>query len=89
MPASLKIPTGGVCDESIKVLIVGSVPEDSKDYPEMIIIGPDNSEAFHVRIGVLEKVVLRWAVPYNVSVGNFGVDGDGTTIDFGEPFILT
>ena len=88
MPASLKIPSGGVCSENLKIMIVGIVPEDSKENPEIIITGPDESEALHVKIGVLEDAVWRWAVPTNVTVGTVGAEGDGNSIDFDEPFII-
>ena len=70
-------------------MLVGSVPEDSEEFPEMIITGPNETEALHIKIGVVEDVVWRWAVLTNVSVENVGSDGDGTTIDFDEPFIIT
>ena len=89
IPASLVIPSGGICGDDLKMVIVGSVPEKSKECPEMIISGPNETEALHIKIGVVEDVVWRWAVLTNVSVENVGSDGDGTTIDFDEPFIIT
>jgi hypothetical protein len=88
-PASLIIPSGGICGDDLKIVLVGSVPEESKKFPEMIITGPNDTEALHIKIGVVEDVVWRWAVLTNVSVENVGSDGDGTTIDFDEPFIIT
>ena len=91
-PVSLVIPLGGICGDDLKIVLVGSVPEDSEEFPEMIITGPNETEALHIKIGVVEDVVWRWAVPAvltNVSVENVGFDGDGTTIDFDEPFIIT
>ena len=88
-PVSLVIPSGGICGDDLKIVLVGSVPEDSEEFPEMIITGPNETEALHIKIGVVEDVVWRWAVLTNVSVENVGSDGDGMTIDFGEPFLIT
>ena len=65
------------------------MPEDSKEYPEIVLIGPNDTEALHVKLGVVEDVVWRWAVLTNVTVDNVGNVGDGTTIDFDEPFMIT
>ena len=88
-PAFLTIPSGGICGDDLKILLVGTVPEDSKDYPEIIITGPNNTEALHVKIGVIEDVVWRWGVLTDVPQNNVGEAGDGTTIDFDEPFMIT
>ena len=88
-PVSLVIPSGGICGDDLKIVLVGSVPEESKKFPEMIITGPNDTEALHIKIGVMEDVVWRWAVLTNVSVENVGSGGDGTTIDYDEPFIIT
>ena len=88
-PAPLSIPSGGICGDDLKILLVGAVPEESKEYPEIIITGPNDTEALHVKVGVVEDVVWRWAVLTNVPIENVGVDGDGTTIDFDEPFTIT
>ena len=88
MPATLSIPTGGICGDDLKMLIVGSVPKDGEDYPEIIVSGPNGTEALHVKIGVVEDVVWRWAVVTDVAVDNVGTEGDGTTIDFDEPFMI-
>ena len=88
IPTSLMLHAGGICGDDFKILIVGTVPENSGKHPEIVITGPNNTEALHIKLGVLEEVVWRWAVPTNVSVGNVGEDGDGTTIDLDEPFLI-
>ena len=77
-----------MCSEDTKFLLVGTVPEESLEYPEIIVFDPDEREAIHVRIGIMEDTVWRWGVASNVSVNNAGDVGDGTTIDFDEPFQL-
>ena len=88
MPATLSIPTGGICGDDLKMLIVGSVPKDGEDYPEIIVSGPNGTEALHIKIGVVEDVVWRWAV-LATAVGHAGAEGDGTTVDYDEPFVMT
>ena len=89
IPASLIIPSAGICGDDQKILLVGTIPEDSKDFPEIIITGPNDTEALHVKIGVIEEVVWRWAVLTNVPVSTVGTAGDGTTIDYDKPFMIT
>ena len=89
-PATLPFPPGGICGDDFKIVVVGAAPEDSEEYPEIVVTGPDNTEALHIKLGILEDVVWRWAV-LNDTIGpieNVGEEGDGTTIDFDEPFLL-
>ena len=71
-----------------KIMIVGTIPANSKDYPEIMIAGPNGTEALHIKIGVVEDVVWRWAV-LATEVGHAGAEGDGTTVDYDEPFVMT
>ena len=89
-PATLPFPPGGICGDSFKIVIVGAAPEDNEDYPEIVLRGATNTEALHIKLGILEDVLWRWAV-LNDTIGpveNVGEEGDGTTIDFDEPFLL-
>ena len=89
-PATLPFPPGGICGDSFKIVIVGAAPEDAKDFPEIVVTGPNKTEALHIKLGILEDVLWRWAV-LNDTIGpveNVGEEGDGTTIDFDEPFLL-
>ena len=88
-PVSLQLPEGGVCGELIKILVVGVVPTGSSEHPEIIIKGPNNTEALHVKIVVEEEVVFRWAMLVDeVPMVLSGQEGEGTTIDYDEPFVI-
>ena len=45
-------------------------------------------EALHVEFDVKAEVVRRWAVNENVTGEIFGTEGDGTSIDLEEPFVI-
>ena len=45
-------------------------------------------EALHVEFDVKAEVVRRWSVLDNVTGEIFGTEGDGTSIDLEEPFVI-
>ena len=45
-------------------------------------------EAYHVSVDIKNEMVQRWAVFENVTQEIFGAPGDGSSIDFDEPFVL-
>ena len=85
----MKFPGEEFCDGEGKMLVVGKIPVDAEDVPEIIFQGNGTDEAFHVQINHELEFVQRWGVVNNVSQGTTGEAGDGTTIDIDEPFILS
>ena len=45
-------------------------------------------EALHVMFDVKKEVVYRWSVLDNVTQEIFGIEGEGTSIDLEEPFVI-
>ena len=45
-------------------------------------------EALHVQFDVKKEVVYRWSVLDNVTQEIFGIEGEGTSIDLEEPFVI-
>ena len=45
-------------------------------------------ESFHILIDIENDVITRWGVFENVTQELLGSPGDGTSIDFDEPFVL-
>ena len=88
LPLKMKFPGDDFCDGEGKMLVVGKIPADGEDVPEIIFQGNGTDEAFHVQINHEQEFVARWGVVNNVSLGRSGEPGDGTTIDIDEPFIL-
>ena len=84
----MKFPGEEFCDGEGKMLVVGKIPVDAEDLPEIIFQGNGTDEAYHVQINHELEFVQRWGVVNNVSQGTTGEAGDGTTIDIDEPFIL-
>ena len=89
LPLKMKFPGEDFCDGEGKMLVVGKIPVDAEDVPEIIFQGNGTDEAFHVQINHELEFVQRWGVVNNVSQGTTGEAGDGTTIDIDEPFILS
>ena len=48
----------------------------------------DTNEAFHMHFDIRNDFVSRWGMVDNVTQEQVGSPGDGTTIDFDEPFLL-
>ena len=56
----------------------------------MVVKGPGPmDEAFHAELSVEEEVVWRWGVDNGTMVERQGRPGDGTSVDFEEPVVLT
>ena len=60
-----------------------------KKKPLEIIFATDGiDEAFHVVVDIRNEVVQRWAVVNNETKEILGEPGEGTNIDFDEPFVI-
>ena len=55
---------------------------------EVVFSTESIDEAYHVSVDVKNEVVQRWAVFQNITQEVFGYPGDGSSIDFDEPFVL-
>ena len=60
-----------------------------KKKPLEIIFATDGiDEAFHIMVDIKNEVVQRWAVVNNETQETLGEPGEGTSIDFEEPFVI-
>lgn len=48
----------------------------------------DTNEAYHLHFDIRNDFVSRWGMVDNVTMDTVGAPGEGTTIDFDEPFLL-
>ena len=55
---------------------------------EIIFATEGIDEAFHVMVDIKNEVVQRWAVFENETQEILGEPGEGTSIDFDEPFVI-
>ena len=69
-------------------MVVGSVPDTSKQPFQLIIPAHGPDEAFHVLLDLDRDVVQRWGFADNKTQEFQGEPFEGTTIDRGEPFML-
>jgi hypothetical protein len=85
----LKFPGGQFCgDNQEQMMIVGTIPLGGKEPPEIVFAGEGLDEAFHVRVDSDNEVFTRWGGVLNITQGEQGQPGEGTTIDRDEPFVL-
>ena len=56
--------------------------------PLEIVFQNGFDESFHILVDIPNDVIKRWGVVDNVTEETHGNDGDGTTIDFDEPFVF-
>ena len=45
-------------------------------------------ESFHIAVDIKNDVITRWAVAENITQEVQGRPGEGTSIDFDEPFVM-
>ena len=45
-------------------------------------------ESFHIAVDIQQDVITRWAVAENITQEVQGKQGEGTSIDFDEPFVM-
>ena len=89
LPLDMKFPGPQFCgDNSEQMLVVGTIAAEVNEPPEIIFAGDGLDEAFHVRIDPDNEYVARWGVALNITQGEQGIPGEGTTIDKEEPFVL-
>ena len=62
--------------------------QKSKKVLEVIFAADGIDEALHVQFDVKNEVVYRWSVLDNVTQESFGTEGEGTSIDLEEPFVI-
>ena len=56
---------------------------------EIIFATEGIDEAFHIMVDIKDEVVQRWAVFNNDETQEIlGEPGEGTSIDFDEPFVI-
>ena len=89
LPLDMKFPGPEFCGDNRKrMMVVGKIPANSRDMPEIVFRGADTDEAYHLRIDAQGEFVERWAVVQNTTSARAGSPGDGTSIDMDEPFTL-
>ena len=86
----MRFPGVDFCGEfDQKLLVVGKVLEENSEKPEIVFHGHDGEEAFHIYIDIENKFIDRWGVFSGEESKKEGTQGEGTTIGFDEPFVLT
>ena len=89
LPVSLAFPGAEICtDKGDILMLVGSIPKKSRYPLEIIFEGKNFDEAYHVVLDKRENFVERWGVSNNVTLERQGGPGDGTSVDYDEPFVM-
>ena len=69
-------------------MIIGSISSHAKSIPAISIAENTVSEGLHVNINLKQKMIERYSVINGIKSEVAGATGDGTSIDFDEPFTL-
>ena len=88
LPFTMKFPPDFCSGSEDVLMVVGSVPESSKQPFQVIFPAAAPDEAFHVLLDLDSDVVQRWGFADNQTQEFQGEPFEGTTIDRGEPFML-
>ena len=89
LPLDMTFPGPDFCEENDQqMLLVGRIPSTSKAPLEIIFSVNNTEEAFHVLVEPAQEYVQLWSVQGGLKTNVVGQQGDGTTIDLDEPFIL-
>ena len=71
------------------IVIAGTIPLESKDNLELLLIDEFGNEAIHVSLNGRDKLISIWGVSNGETFPSEGMLNDETTIENGEPFVLT
>jgi len=69
-------------------MIIGSIPSTAKSIPAISIAESTVTEGLHVNLNLKQNMIERYSVINKTKSDVAGAIGDGTSIDFDEPFIL-
>ena len=69
-------------------MIIGSIPSHAKSIPAISIVENTVTEGIHININLKKNMIERYSVINETKSEVAGATGDGTSIDFDEPFIL-
>ena len=88
IPAKLPFPGPSFCSANTKLMIIGSIPSQAKFIPAISIVENTVTEGLHININLKQHMIERYSVINGTKSDVAGAIGDGTSIDFDEPFIL-
>ena len=89
LPVTLKFPGAELCTDGGVMLVVGTIPKKSRRPLQIVFYAEDGfDEAFHIVLNISFNYIERWGVYDNVSTEHLGQPGDGTSIDYDEPFVM-
>ena len=89
IPASLSFPGKRFCSKNTKLLTIGSIPLNVRKVPAIIIATENGeNEGIHINLNLKKQVIERYTLLNGTKSEIGGTPGDGTSIDFEEPFVL-
>lgn len=88
IPATLKFPGPTFCSKNTKLMVIGSIPKSDKTVPAMLIADNAGNKGISINIDLKNQMIERYSELNGTKSEIGGAIGDGTSIDFEEPFIL-
>ena len=88
IPHKMNFPGAEFCSDNKEIMMIVGVIEKKRKPFDIKFAAEGIDEAFHVKVDVKNEVVQRWSVLNNLTQEVFGEEGEGTSIDYDEPFVI-
>lgn len=69
-------------------MIIGNIPKTVRSVPALLVASNMSNEGIHINLNLKNKVIERYSVVNGTKSSIDGLPGDGTSIDYDEPFVL-
>ena len=69
-------------------MLIGNIPKTGKTVPSLFIASNMSNEGIHINLNLGKKVIERYSVTNGTKSNIDGKPGEGTSIDYDEPFVL-
>ena len=69
-------------------MIIGYIPKTVRSVPALLVASNMSNEGIHINLNLKNQVIERYSVTNGTKSSIDGMPGDGTSIDYDEPFVL-
>ena len=69
-------------------MLIGYIPKTVRYVPALLVASNMSNEGIHINLNLKNQVIERYSVSNGTKSSIDGLPGDGTSIDYDEPFVL-
>ena len=69
-------------------MLIGYIPRTVRHVPALLVASNMSNEGIHINLNLKNQVIQRYSVTNGTKSTIDGLPGDGTSIDYDEPFVL-